>query len=258
MLIIACISAPHLSAVGSQAGLWGSLLPAAAELHAGSTGPRIGNCVDHAALAIREGDLQNSWESRPTSDRVSSSPPPTTSVTCSSRRRVSLWTPCSTSTPGKRHCGDSVDDHVAEADQSGDHGPARSASSFSAIRSRSRLLISRTVRTASAGQTSTPWQAPAMAPAIAAIVSLSPPSEAAVRQTCHGSFDAARARQRPLAQIPVWRGWSQSAQRCPGWSGHDHQGRPARSPTRCGGRQPPRQPIRPAADPTRRLGCRAS
>src|SRR5687768_6540617 len=33
-----------------------------------------------------------------------------------------------------------------------------------------------------------PWQAPAIAPVIAAIVSLSPPSEAAVRHACQGSW----------------------------------------------------------------------
>src|SRR4029453_4573874 len=59
--------------------------------------------------------------------------------------------------PGqRRHLGDNVDDHVAEADQAGDHGPARSANSFSATRSRSKLLVSSTVRTASGGQLSMP------------------------------------------------------------------------------------------------------
>jgi hypothetical protein len=40
---------------------------------------------------------------------------------------------------------------------------------------------------ASGGKAVTPWQAPAIAPAIAAIVSQSPPSDAASRQACHGS-----------------------------------------------------------------------
>ena len=44
---------------------------------------------------------------------------------------------------------------------------------------------------ASAGKASTPRQAPATAPAMAAIVSVSPPSEAASRQACHGSSGTA-------------------------------------------------------------------
>jgi hypothetical protein len=41
------------------------------------------------------------------------------------------------------------------------------------------------------GKASMPWQAPATAPTMAAIVSQSPPSEAATRQARHGSAGAA-------------------------------------------------------------------
>jgi len=44
---------------------------------------------------------------------------------------------------------------------------------------------------ASGGKAVTPWQAPAIAPAIAAIVSQSPPSEAASKQARHGSSGTA-------------------------------------------------------------------
>ena len=54
------------------------------------------------------------------------------------------------------HLGDNVDDHIPDADQPGDHGSVRSASSFSATISKSNLLVSRTVSTASSGQASMP------------------------------------------------------------------------------------------------------
>jgi hypothetical protein len=44
---------------------------------------------------------------------------------------------------------------------------------------------------AAAGKASMPWQAPATAPTMAAIVSQSPPSEAASRQARHGSSGTA-------------------------------------------------------------------
>ncbi len=44
---------------------------------------------------------------------------------------------------------------------------------------------------ASGGKAPAPWQAPAIAPVIAAIVSQSPPSEAAIRQARHGSAGTA-------------------------------------------------------------------
>ena len=48
-------------------------------------------------------------------------------------------------------------------------------------------MTSVTVCRAAAGNASAPWQAPAIAPAIAAIVSVSPPSDAARQQARHGS-----------------------------------------------------------------------
>ena len=46
---------------------------------------------------------------------------------------------------------------------------------------------------AASGNASTPWQAPQIAPVMAAIVSQSPPSEAAIRQASQGSSMPAAA-----------------------------------------------------------------
>ena len=222
----------------------------------------------HSRKKQRNASAANARQARSPKGPCPSAPAYPTSRPCLAAAAIRLKPPptssaareANTSPPraGRRHLGDNVDDHVAEADQSGDHGPARSANSFSATRSRSKLLVSSTVRTASE----------ASCPCHDRHRRSLRPSQRSCRcrrrarrlsgRPATGRRDAARARQRRLVQIPVSPGWFQSAQRCLVRSGHDHQRRPAQSPMRSGGRLPRQQPIRPAADPTRLLGCRAS
>ncbi len=98
VLVIPCISAPRLRA-GSQAGLWGSLLPAAWSYMLAARARRLGTAWTTLHLRY-ERRSQNSWECRPTSGRARSSPPPTTPATRSSRHRANHSTTCSTSIPG--------------------------------------------------------------------------------------------------------------------------------------------------------------
>jgi len=71
--------------------------------------------------------------------------------------------------------------------------PSRTASSSRARSSRPRLLTLTTVARAVSGNALAPWQAPQIAPVMAAIVSQSPPSDAAMRQASHGSSGQAAA-----------------------------------------------------------------
>src|SRR5256885_1494321 len=77
-----------------------------------------------------------------------------------------------------RKLEDQVDDHAAERDEPLDHR-VRSARRRATSGSKSRPLTCRTLRTASGGSAATPVHAPTIAPAIAAMVSVSPPSAAA-------------------------------------------------------------------------------
>src|ERR1700724_3663749 len=95
---------------------------------------------------------------------------------------------------------DDVDHHRAHTDQVPQRLPRQlvaalaetpgpclrlSRSSASHTGSRSRLFTALTRSNASFGNAEAPWQAPAIAPTMAAIVSLSPPSEAARRHASH-------------------------------------------------------------------------
>src|SRR5262249_40754976 len=67
------------------------------------------------------------------------------------------------------------------------------ASKSSASGPKSRWLTWATVCRAASGNPPAPWQAPQMAPVIAAIVSQSPPKDAAMRQASQGSLGQAAA-----------------------------------------------------------------
>ena len=98
VLVIPCVRAPRLSA-GSQAGLWGSLLPAAWSYMLAARARGLGTAW--TTLHLRhETEISELLGIRPTSGKAPSSRPPTTPATPSGRRRVSRWTTCSTSTPG--------------------------------------------------------------------------------------------------------------------------------------------------------------
>src|SRR5439155_27205461 len=86
----------------------------------------------------------------------------------------------------RRNLEDEVDDHAAQRDEPLDHR-RRSLSRRSTRDSNSMSLTSRTFCTASGGRARNPVQAPTMAPARAAMVSVSPPRAAAWPHASHTS-----------------------------------------------------------------------
>src|SRR5205807_10444675 len=102
---------------------------------------------------------------------------------------------------------DDVDHHRADADKAAlqrrSHG-VRSCSSCWHMGSSVRLFTVLTSSTASVGNAWIPWQAPAMAPTMAAIVSLSPPSEAARRHTSHARPSSPARRTAKAAGTDSW------------------------------------------------------
>ena len=98
VLVIPCISAPHLRA-GSQAGLWGSLLPAAWSYMLAARARGLGTAWTTLHLETEEGlrtagnsGRHPAWRPRTTAYYIGDAFKP---------RHVSRWTPCSTSTPGR-------------------------------------------------------------------------------------------------------------------------------------------------------------
>jgi nitroreductase len=98
VLVIPCISAPRLRA-GSQAGLWGSLLPAAWSYMLAARARKLGTAWTTLHLRY-ERETRNYSGCRPTSGMARSFPLPTTPAIRSSPLRANRSTRCSTSIPG--------------------------------------------------------------------------------------------------------------------------------------------------------------